>query len=99
MESRAVRTESPISTQINELPKDAAERYELLRPIPVEIERSGPDSWVAFFGAARLSMTGHSHSNAVEELAATIVDFVETFRDDPDFTDDVDAVLSYIRAR
>ena len=84
---------------IGELPAVLSERYKLLRPIPVKLTRTGSESHVAHFRAADVSMTGHSVSNAKEELAATIVDFMEVFKDDPDFQQEIAAIAEHIRVR
>lgn len=84
---------------ISALPRDLGARYELLRPIPVEINKVGHQSYVALFRAANISMTGVDESNAKNELAGTIVDFMETFQDDPDFSEEVATAKLYIRER
>ena len=84
---------------IGELPAVLSERYKLLRPIPVKLTRTGSESHVAHFRAADVSMTGHSVSDAKEELAATIVDFMEVFKDDPDFQQEIAAIAEHIRVR
>lgn len=84
---------------IKEIPREFLDRYEILRPIPIEFEHEEPESCVAVFKEANISMTGCSKSNARDELAYTIMDFLEVFRDDPDFTKDVKTVLSYIKER
>ena len=71
---------------IKEIPREFLDRYELLRPIPIKFEHEEPESCVAVFKEANISMTGYSKSNARDELAYTIMDFLEVFRDDPDFT-------------
>jgi hypothetical protein len=84
---------------IEELPAELSEYYELLRHIPVRLTQTGSESHVAHFRAADISMTGHNVSNAKEELAATIVDFMELFKDDSDFQQEIAAIAEHIRVR
>ena len=84
---------------IEELPAELSEYYELFRNIPVRLTQTGSESHVAHFRAADISMTGHNVSNAKEELAATIVDFMELFKDDPDFQQEIAAIAEHIRVR
>ena len=76
--------------------QDFPAQYQLLKPVPVEIEQFGGRSYVATFKEANISMTGTDPQNAKDELADTIIDFFETFRDDPKFKDDLNIVRSYI---
>ena len=84
---------------IKKIPNELSDRYKLLKLIPVEIERIESGVYVAFFKEANISMTGYSRENARDELAHTIIDFLDTFRDDPDFIADVKAVRFYINER
>ena len=81
---------------IEKLPDKLSGRYDLLDSIPIEVNQVAPESYVARFVGADISMAGSSRDNARDELAETIVDFLETFQDDPRFKDDVSAIRFYI---
>lgn len=84
---------------IRQLPVRLSENYELLKPIPVRLTRIDSASYVALFVPADISMTGRNQSNAKEELAATIVDFLEVFQNDRDFQQEIAAIVKHIRVR
>jgi hypothetical protein len=65
-----------VQTLINSFP---GERYTLLKPIPVKIERIGENDWVASFEDANLGMSGESQQEAFQNLIADILDTFETF--------------------
>ena len=84
---------------IEKLPDKLSDRYDLLDSIPIEVKQVAPESYVARFVGADVSMAGSSRDNARDELAETIVDFLETFQDDPRFKDDMSAIRFYIEKR
>lgn len=82
---------------IDSVPEEYEGRYAVVQDIQVVFKKVDEHSIVATFEAVDISMTGTSHENAKEELAAALVDFLETFRDDDEFADAVNTLSNYIR--
>jgi predicted RNase H-like HicB family nuclease len=61
----------------------APEAYEVLKPIPVEIEADG-DSFVATFRDASISTSGDTEQEAFENLKSLILDIFDSLRREPD---------------
>ena len=60
------------------------ERYELLQPIPVSLERDRDEGWIARFDAATISMPGSSPEDAQQALSDDIVEAFELFLSEED---------------
>ena len=59
------------------------ERYTLLEPIPVEVDRDPEGGWVAFVRNSSIGMPGESREEAVSELKGAILDIYEVYSEEP----------------
>ena len=65
---------------INDFPN---EPYTVIEPIPVTIEKTAPQDFTASFHEADIAMSGESIEEALQNLAADILDVYELLRGEP----------------
>ena len=68
------------TTEITNLPES---EFTVVKPIPVVVEGSDEDGWIASFHAGGQAMSGETYDIAIEELTAYIMDSVESWTMEP----------------
>ena len=66
--------ENETDAQIDAIPEEYGDRFELLQPIPVEFEEVAPGAMIAQFAEADLAITGDDRQDAQDSLASWILD-------------------------